>query len=108
MRRLVALSALACGGLLGQAGPYERQKVDPEAARRGRAVWAQYCINCHGNQAKGTDDGPDLIRSPLVLRDRLGNELGPALKKLPGHNANLTDAQVTDITHFLKELIEAS
>jgi cytochrome c oxidase cbb3-type subunit 3 len=108
MRRLIALLLLTCALLLGQAGPYERQKVDPEAARRGRALWAQYCINCHGNQAKGTDTGPDLIRSALVLRDRLGNELGPALKTLPGHNVGLTPAQVTDITHFLKELVEAS
>ena len=108
MRRLIALEALVCAGLLGQAGPYERQKVDPEAARRGRAIWAQNCINCHGNQAKGTDTGPDLMRSPLLMRDRLGNELGPALKTLPGHNPNLTSAQVTDLTHFLKQLIEAS
>jgi cytochrome c oxidase cbb3-type subunit 3 len=108
MRRLIVLLVLTCGCLLGQGGPYERQKVDSEAARRGRAVWAQFCINCHGNLAKGTDNGPDLIRSPLVLRDRLGNELGPSLKTLPGHNVGLTAAQVTDITHFLKELIEAN
>src|SRR5258705_230849 len=108
MRRLAAIQALACGLVWGQAGPYERQKVDPEAARRGRAIYTQNCINCHGALAKGTDNGPDLIRSSLVLRDRLGNELGPALKKLPGHNTNLTSAQVTDMTHFLKELVEAS
>ena len=108
MRRLAALLALACGSISGQGGPYERQKVDAEAARHGRAVYAQFCINCHGNQANGTDNGPDLIRSPLVLRDRLGNELGPALKTLPGHNAGLTTEQVTDLTHFLKQLMEAN
>lgn len=108
MRRLAVVHALACGLLMGQAGPYERQKVDPEGAKRGRVVYSQNCINCHGALAKGTDTGPDLIRSSLLLRDRLGNELGPALKKLPGHNANLTAAQVTDLTHFLKEQIEAN
>lgn len=108
MRRLIALLALACAALFGQAGPYERQKVDPAASRRGRAVYAQYCINCHGATAKGTDEAPDLIRSPLVLRDRLGNEIGPALKKLPGHDSSLTAAQVTDLTHFLKEQVEAT
>jgi cytochrome c oxidase cbb3-type subunit III len=106
VRRLTVVHVFACGLLLGQAGPYERQKVDPEAARRGRAVYTQYCINCHGNLAKGTDDGPDLIRSPLVLHDRLGNEIGPALKRLPGHNSSLSTAQVTDLTHFLKEQVE--
>ena len=109
MRRLVALHALACGFLFGQGGPYERQKVDPEAAKRGRAIYAANCINCHGVLAKGTDNGgPDLIRSALLLRDRLGNELGPALKTLPGHNTGLSAAEVTDLTHFLKQLIEAS
>jgi cytochrome c oxidase cbb3-type subunit 3 len=90
----------------GQAGPYERQKVDPAAADRGKRVYTQYCINCHGALAKGTDDGPDLIRSPLVLRDRLGDQIGPALKKLAGHKADLTQAQVVDISHFLKRYVE--
>lgn len=108
MRRLIVLQALALSILFGQAGPTERQKVDPAAARRGRQLYSQYCINCHGALAKGTENGPDLIRSPLVLRDRLGNELGPALKRLPGHKADLAAAQVTDITHFLKGQIEAT
>jgi cytochrome c2 len=106
--RRVVLAALAGSILLGQAGPTERQKVDPGAARRGRQLYTQYCINCHGALAKGTADGPDLIRSPLVLRDRLGNQVAPALKRLPGHKADLSPAQVTDITHFLKEQVEAT
>lgn len=107
MRRLT-LALLAGSALFGQAGPTERQNVDPAAARRGRQLYTQYCINCHGALGKGTADGPDLIRSPLVLRDRLGNEIGPALKRLPGHKNDLTDAQVVDITHFLKEQVEAT
>jgi len=94
--------------LFGQAGPYERQKVDATAARRGRAVYTQHCINCHGALAKGTEAGPDLIRSALVLRDRLGSELDPALRRLPAHNAPLTSAQIVDLTHFLKEQVEAT
>jgi cytochrome c551/c552 len=43
-----------------------------------------------------------------VLRDRVGNEVGPALKKLANHNADLTQAQVADLTHFLKDRIEAT
>jgi mono/diheme cytochrome c family protein len=93
-------------GLWGQAGPYERQQVNPAAAGRGRALYTQHCINCHGALAKGTEDAPDLIRSALVLRDRLGNELGPALKRLTGHKRDLSDAQVVDITHFLKDQVE--
>ncbi len=56
----------------------------------------------------GRETAPDLIRSSLVLRDRLGSELGPALKRLPGHNVALTAAQVIDLTHFLKQQVEAT
>lgn len=101
-----ALAFLFCGVLWGQAGPSERQRVDAAAAARGRSVYTQYCVNCHGALAKGTEDGPDLLRSVLVLKDRLGNELGPALKRLPDHKRDLSNAQVVDITHFLKEQIE--
>jgi mono/diheme cytochrome c family protein len=98
-RILVILGFGVCGGLVwGQAGPEERQKVDAAAAGRGRAVYTQYCVNCHGALAKGTEDGPDLLRSVLVLRDRLGNEIGPALKRLPDHKRDLSNAQVVDIT----------
>ena len=69
----------------GQAGPTVRQIIDNAAATRGRAVYAQYCINCHGSNVKGGDDGPDLIRSVVVLHDRLGDEIGPALKKHANH-----------------------
>jgi len=106
--RAIAAGMIGCGLLCAQPGPRERQKVDAAAATRGRAVWAQYCINCHGPLAKGTSSGPDLIRSELVLRDRLGNEIGPALKRLAGHDAGITREQLTDLTHFLKEQMEAT
>jgi cytochrome c oxidase cbb3-type subunit III len=106
VRRVVAVYALACGFLWGQAGPLARQKVDGAAAQRGRGIYSQRCADCHGEQGKGTDAGPDLMRSPLMMRDRLGSELGPALKRLPGHDAGLSAAQVADITHFLKQQIE--
>lgn len=108
MMRWAVIQMLGCGLLCAQPGPLQRQKVDPVAAARGRAVWAQYCINCHGALAKGTSNGPDLIRSDVVLRDRLGDEIGPALKRLPGHDTGITQAQLIDLTHFLKEQIEAT
>jgi len=108
MRRVMVAQFLACGLLWSQAGPYQRQEVDKAGVDRGKRVYTQFCINCHGALAKGTEQGPDLIRSPLVLRDRLGDQIGPALKKLANHNADLTNAQVTDLTHFLKDQIEAT
>jgi cytochrome c oxidase cbb3-type subunit 3 len=108
MRRLIVGQTLACGMLWGQAGPYQRQEVDKAGVDRGKRVYTQFCINCHGAAAKGTEQGPDLIRSPLVLRDRLGDQMGPALKKLANHKTDLTKTQLTDLTHFLKDQIEAT
>jgi len=109
MRRLIVLVLGSfCQHAFGQAGPYVRQEVDNAAAARGRQIYTQFCINCHGALAKGTEQGPDLIRSPLVLRDRLGDQLGPALQKLANHKSDLTQAQVGDLTHFLKDQVEAT
>jgi cytochrome c oxidase cbb3-type subunit III len=97
----------------GGAGPDDKQIVDAAAAMRGRKTYAAGCIQCHGTQALGGDRGPNLIRSLVVLHDRYGSELGPFLRK--GHpaqgaasagatvSASYTDAQVTDLSHFLHE-----
>jgi mono/diheme cytochrome c family protein len=100
---LVAAAALAAA----QGGPYERQKVDAAAATRGRALYAQHCINCHGSTAKGGERGPDLIRSLVVLRDRQGNAIGPALTS-SSHQARLTETEVVDLSHFLHQRVEST
>jgi cytochrome c oxidase cbb3-type subunit 3 len=91
-------------------GAADRHRVDPAGADRGRKTYAAECVTCHGPGARGTERGPNLIRSPIVLRDRYGNSIGPVLKK--GHpmqtaasSAALTDAQVTDLSHFIWQRI---
>ena len=77
----LAIWGLGFGALpAAQGGPTDRQKVDDAAAARGRGLYAAQCINCHGSTAKGGPNGPDLIRSTAVLRDRLGSHLGPAMR----------------------------
>jgi cytochrome c oxidase cbb3-type subunit III len=98
-------ATLWCKPGWGQAGP-TRPDVDTAAADRGKRVYLQYCLTCHGSQAKGTDDGPDLIRSVVVLHDKAGSELGPALKKLAHHKGDLTQAQLRDLSQFLKQRVE--
>jgi len=92
-------------------GPYNKQIVDPAAADRGRHLYATECVECHGPTARGSDTAPNLIRSNVVLHDRVGSELGPFLKK--GHplqsktsSASLTDNQIADLSHFLKQRID--
>jgi mono/diheme cytochrome c family protein len=105
--RAAALAAAGAAYLYGQGGPAQRQVIDQAAAARGRMVYAQHCINCHGNQAKGTDNGPDLIRSRIVLGDRLGNAIGPAIRKSPTHTQELSSAEVVNLSHFLHQRIES-
>jgi mono/diheme cytochrome c family protein len=102
----------ARGGVMG-AGPADAPYVDAALATQGRTVWAAECINCHGTQARGTDNGPNLTRSLVVLRDRYGSELGPFLKK--GHKmqsgaaaTTLTDEQITNLAHFLRQRVNDS
>ena len=108
----LALIAGSAGALRAQlrAGPNEQHKVDNAAADRGRLVWAAECIGCHGTYARGGENGPNLIQSRLVLRDRYASEIGPFLAK--GHpmqsgkpSSALTEAQVKDLAHFIHQRV---
>ena len=96
------------GGGGGAAGPADKPLVDFALADKGKDVWVAECVTCHGAQGRGTDSGPNLMRSVLFLRDRYGSEIGPFLKK--GHPlqsgkpaSSLTDEQITNIAHFLRK-----
>lgn len=83
---------------------------DPAAAERGAPLYAASCAFCHGPKARGAE-GPNLIRSVVVLHDEDGNELVPYLKKgnpekgMPSF-ARLTEAQAKDIAQFLHLQVE--
>ncbi len=98
------------GGLLDQAGANDKQIVDEAAATRGRQTYIAQCITCHGPKARGTEQGPDLVRSLVVLRDRYGNLIGPYLLK--GHptqsgikSSSFTQPQIEDLSHFLHQQV---
>jgi mono/diheme cytochrome c family protein len=98
------------GGLLAQAGASDKQVVDEAAANRGKTTYIAQCITCHGPKARGTDQGADLVRSLVVLKDRYGDTIGPFLQK--GHptqsgmaSANFTKEQIVDLSHFLHEKV---
>jgi cytochrome c oxidase cbb3-type subunit III len=94
--------------------PVARPVVDQAAHDRGRALWATECVECHGPQARGSDTGPNIIRTKTVNYDRLaqqpGSVLGPFLKA--GHptqskkpSASFTDANITDLANFLRQRV---
>jgi mono/diheme cytochrome c family protein len=103
-------------GPLG-AGAADSHVVDDAGAARGKTVYIAECITCHGVKARGgntnlptNQQGPDLIRSLIVLHDRYGNAIGPFLAK--GHPlqsgrpaSSLKAEQVADLAHFLHEKV---
>jgi cytochrome c oxidase cbb3-type subunit III len=91
-------------------GPDDKHAVDAAAADRGRRIWAAECIDCHGTYARGSEKGPNLVRSDLVLHDRYGSEIGPFLKKghplqSGGASASLTPAQIAELSHFIHQRV---
>ena len=100
---LFVLTAATCARAQLQQLP-----VDEASATRGQQLFGSTCGECHGADARGTNKGPDLIRSLPVLHDRMqqlhGAELMPLLQK-PNHTFNLTQEQVADISQFLTRAI---
>lgn len=88
--------------------------VDAAAHDRGRALWALHCVGCHGTQARGSETGPNIIRTRTVNFDRTsftpGSVLGPFLKA--GHqtdsgkpSASFTDDEIVGFAHFLRQKV---
>jgi cytochrome c oxidase cbb3-type subunit III len=95
-------------GRIGGAGigAYPQREVsDAAAVERGRGVYGTYCAFCHGQDTRGGDGGPSLLRSQLVLDDQNGELIGPVVltgrpeKGMP--KFALTPAQVTDVAAFM-------
>jgi cytochrome c oxidase cbb3-type subunit III len=86
--------------------------VDDTAADRGGQLFAQSCSSCHGADARGTAKGVDLLRSLVVLHDRMqnlkGTEMEAVLKAPPDHNFDLTQPQVADLSQFLVREVDRS
>jgi cytochrome c oxidase cbb3-type subunit 3 len=98
------------------AGPDDKPLVDPKASEMGKPVYAQACLACHGPDARGTANGPNLVRSITVLHDRYGSTLGPYLRTshppVPGATGKkvspfeeFTNTQVLVLAHFLREQV---
>ena len=88
--------------------------VDAAAHDRGRAVWVRECIDCHGTQARGSEKGPNIIRTRTVNFDRAsqnaGAVLGPFLKA--GHptqsgksSGSFSEEDVVALGHFLRQRV---
>src|SRR5450631_3006697 len=83
---------------------------DAAAAARGEKLFAPNCAFCHGEKARSAE-GPNLVRSVVVLHDEKGETIGPAiLKGFPDKGMpafpNFAEGQLYDIAQFLHLQVE--
>lgn len=87
-------------------------KFDEAAVERGKAAFIGSCGFCHGSNARGGEQGPDLVRAITVLDDEDGKDLQQFLKQgrpdkgMPAFD--LAAAQVKDIATFLHSQVAAA
>ena len=83
---------------------------DPAEAAKGAPLFKQNCSGCHGEDARGAQ-GPNLIRSSVVLHDEKDEQIGPVIKSgrpaagMPAF-PQLSDAEIHSISQFLKMKVE--
>ena len=80
-----------------------RPPGDPAALERGTALYKINCAFCHGQDARGGDGGPSLLRAGLVLADQNGELIGPVLEQGRGTmpKFGFKPDQVADLAVFL-------
>jgi cytochrome c oxidase cbb3-type subunit 3 len=82
---------------------------DQAAAHKGEALFKQNCAACHGENARG-GEGPNLVRSVVVLHDEKGESIGAVVKSgrpqggMPAF-PNLSQEQIYDIAEFLHQQV---
>ena len=112
LRVLQSCVGIALAGSFAHAQLISRQVPLSDAVERGQKQFVVQCGSCHGANARGDDNGPDLVRSEIVLDDEQGNLIGPVVRKgrpnegMPAFD--LSDAQIQDLAAFLRERTQAA
>jgi mono/diheme cytochrome c family protein len=109
MRTALVLLVLAA---FGAGAAAQSPRADPAAVERGRPLFGAQCGFCHGTNARGGANGPDLTRSTLVQEDDNGRQIGAfARAGRPDRGMpkfDLSDPAFADIAAFLHGEIRAA
>jgi len=112
LRVLQSCTGLVFGVCLAHAQLISRPVPPSDAVERGQKQFVIQCAGCHGADARGDDNGPDLVRSVIVLDDEQGSLIGPVVRKgVPNQGMpafNLSDVQIRDLAAFLRERTQAA
>jgi mono/diheme cytochrome c family protein len=117
---------LLLGPLAAQTAPQDATRVrrpgggagmdykdyDAATLERGRTAFVANCGGCHGSNAKGGENGPDLVRSVQVIDDENGNLIGPIVRGARQAQGmpkfDMPQKQLSDIVAFLHEGVRAA
>ena len=83
-----------------------------DSIKRGQTQFGQTCAFCHGPDAAGGAEGPNLIRSALVRHDNNGDLIGPVIRD--GRPAKgmppvpLSENQIADVVAYLHSRLSES
>jgi len=86
------------------------RQPDAQLAGDGEKIFGPTCGFCHGADARGAQ-GPDLLRSPVVLDDDHGELIGPVIqngrpdKGMPAFSS-LSEAQLRALAEFIHMQVE--
>jgi len=76
-----------------------------DAVKAGSQVFQNNCAFCHGRDAAGGEEGPDLTRSKLVAEDKDGDKIFPVVRngragtEMPAFN--LSTAELNNLQAFI-------
>lgn len=91
----------------------QRPPADPAVIERGRSLFSINCTACHGADARGGQlNGPNLLRSQLVLMDQDGELIGQVVQNGRPERGMppfpLPPADIKAIAEFIHSLTGAS
>jgi len=116
--RFLAIGFLTWVAVVAQQSPgtfpaMQRPRADAQVVERGKAVYGVNCVPCHGADLRGGQlNGPNLLRSQLVLADKDGELIDPVIRNgrpergMPAFPLN--DEDVKAVIEFIHSLTAAS
>lgn len=74
------LPAAFLAAVLAASGQIPKTAATPGRIQAGGTLFIQHCGFCHGRDAGGGENGPDLTRSKLVATDVNGDKIAPVIR----------------------------
>jgi cytochrome c oxidase cbb3-type subunit 3 len=118
MVRFFSVYVVVLAAAIAQQNPgtfpaMQRKPADPDTIARGKAVFGVSCVPCHGADARGGQlNGPNLLRSQLVLADQEGERIEPVIREgrpergMPAFPLGAEDVKA--VVEFIHSLTAAS